>query len=100
MGWYMNFSQSDWVGAILIHQDQRCRRKGRGEELHFGLKVGESTLGSEFYVCMYSYILTVKSAWGQRELKIQERGWQLVTEFPEKRRQGTQRAGGHRENVL
>lgn len=37
------------MGTILTHQDQRCRKKEREKEFHFGLNVGEGVLGSEFY---------------------------------------------------
>ena len=41
---------SDGVDTVLTHQDQRCRRKRRGEEFLSGLKVEAG--GSDSQLCM------------------------------------------------
>lgn len=48
-------------------------------------------LGSGLYMSMYTH--NIRADQGQRELKTQEGGWKLMTEVPEERGQGTQKAG-------
>ena len=75
------------MDTVLTHQDQKCRRERRGEELLSGLKVGAGVSDSE--LCMYVYTHTVAD-WGQRELT--ESGRMLANEVPEEGHLGTQKA--------
>ena len=68
------------MGTIFTHQDQKCRRNGREEAFHSGLKVGEC-VRHELYMCMDTH--TIRAECGQGESKIQERQLMVVSEVPE-----------------